>query len=128
MSATRLAVEGLYRQSLYAVCGLSSIVYIMKKIYVATAAILCVSLSLVACTDKPQISPSDQGSAESSATINSDQALTLSDKAAKAGVTVALAKAWELEGVHIADNGSVYSTTCPVSRKVRIPSGISIRC
>lgn len=100
----------------------------MKKIYVASAVILCVSLSLVACADKPQISPSDRGSAESSATKDSNQALTLSDKAAKAGVPVALAEVWELEGVHIADNGSVYSTTCPVSRKVRIPSGISIRC
>ncbi len=100
----------------------------MTKIYVATAAIVCVSIGLVACTDKPQSSPSDRDLKQSAAAQDSGQALTLSDRAAKAGVSVALAKAWEIEGVHIADNGSVYSDTCPVSRKVRIPSGVSIRC
>lgn len=117
-----------YRPLFYAAFSLRGILCTMKTIYVAIAATLCTSLSLAACADKPQISPSDLPSVESSIAKDSNQASTLADKAAKAGVPVALAEAWEREGVHIADNGSVYSDTCPASRKLHIPPGVTIRC
>lgn len=104
----------------------------MKTVRVSAVAILCASLGLVACTDKTPILPDDrvstESATESSPVKDVNQGSSLAEKAGKAGIPVALAEAWEREGVHIADNGSVYSDTCPVSRKVHLPAGVTIRC
>jgi hypothetical protein len=54
--------------------------------------------------------------------------LSLEERARRAGVSLAQAQAWEKSGVHIANNGSVYSEDCPVGGKVRVPGGVSIGC
>lgn len=54
--------------------------------------------------------------------------LPLEERARRAGVSLAQAEAWERSGVHIANSGSVYSEDCPIGGKVKIPTGVVVRC
>jgi len=53
---------------------------------------------------------------------------TLQERADMIGVSLALAESWERAGIHIADNGTVYSQECPPSGVAQIPAGINILC
>lgn len=60
--------------------------------------------------------------------LQNGELLPLEERAKRAGVSLALAEAWEKSGVHIANNGSVYAEECGAARRVSRPAGKAIYC
>lgn len=94
-----------------------------------TITVLAASSLLFGCSTENTTQTIEPGVKNPSGqTATDDPGSSLSERAARIGVPLALAESWAQSGVHIGESGVVYADECPVSRKVKIPAGIKIVC
>lgn len=93
------------------------------------------TLMLIGCAQNQDTSGEESGvrietqtSVGARTGLQNGELLPLEERAKRAGVSLALAEAWEKSGVHIANNGSVYAEECGAARRVSRPAGKAIYC